>query len=376
MTQLGTGLGSQYPNVIDTKQTFRNGTVVLPDSDTRVDAEVLNDSLGAIVAIESTLGANVQGAYGSLAARLDALEAGGTGGAPLTNVVAFTDQTVVSLPGSAHQQGQQQLFYAVYDASMPRNLLAPGTFSMYSTTYNAVVTFGVPQSGTFMVAALAPDYVVPFTTPGTPPYSVTIPGATHGLGTALLFAQVYDDGTPAQALDPGSLSVHTSTFDVTLAFGTPQSGSVVLAVGSPRSVHSFTNQTSVTIPGATHGLGSANLLPTLYAPAGAELLRIGAGSLSVHPTTFEVTLTFAVAQSGTLVLAPVPSVMPVVFAVQPLGRGLAVPVFPTQRGLDDRVLGQLQRSLERLTAQVRTLESTTQMLLLQQGSAPAEDPIP
>ena len=95
--------------MIDTKQTFRNGTASLPDSDTRVDAELANDSLTAIVQIETTLGANVQGAYGSVAARLDALEAGGTGGIPLTNVVAFTDQTVVSLPGTAHQQGQQAL---------------------------------------------------------------------------------------------------------------------------------------------------------------------------------------------------------------------------------------------------------------------------
>ena len=80
----------------------------------------------------------------------------GSGGTPLTNVMAFTDQTVVSLPGSAHQQGQQALFYAVYDAATPRNALAPGIFTMYASTFNAVVTFAVPQSGMFMVAALTP----------------------------------------------------------------------------------------------------------------------------------------------------------------------------------------------------------------------------
>ena len=70
--------------------------------------------------IETTLGANVQGAFASLAARLEALESGGS---PLTNVLAFTSQTSVTLPGAAHQQGQQALLYQVYDASTPRQAL-------------------------------------------------------------------------------------------------------------------------------------------------------------------------------------------------------------------------------------------------------------
>ena len=375
MAQLGAGSGSNYPNVIDTRQTFRNGTVVLPDSDTRVDSEVLNDSLIAIVNIEETLGAGVQGSYGSVAARLAAIEAGGVGGTPLTNVVAFTDQTVVTLPGAAHQQGQQALFYAVYDASTPRNALAPGSFNMYATTYNAVVTFGVPQSGVFMVAALTPDFVTAFTTPGTPPYTVTIPGTTHGLAETYLFVQAYDAGTPAQAVEPGSLTVHATTRDVTLTFATPQSGSVVLAVGAPQYAQTFTNQTSVVIAGSTHGLGSANLLWTLYAPSGAEVMRIEPGALSVHPTTFEVTLAFAAPQSGTLVLAPVPGVTPVVFAVQPLQQLLALPASSTQRGTDDRLVAQLQRNVERLTARLAHLEALTQTFLLAQDIVPREEPV-
>ena len=363
--------------MIDTRQTFHNGTVVLPDSDTRVDSEVVNDSLIAIVNIEETLGVGVQGAYGSLAARLAAIESGGVGGAPLTNVVAFTDQTVVTLPGAAHQQGQQALFYAVYDASTPRNALAPGTFNMYATTYNAVVTFGVPQSGVFMVAALTPDYVTAFTTPGTPPYTVTIPGATHGLAEPYLFAQVYDAATPAQALEPGNLMVHTGTLDVTLTFAAPQSGTIVLAMGSPRFGQAFFDQTTVTIPGSTHGLGSPNLLHTVYAPGiGSEPFMIQAGSFSVHPTTFEVVLAFAVPQSGVLFLTPVPSVTPVVFAVQPLGRALPVPTLATTRSTDDRALAQLLRRVETLSARLVTLETAYQTLLLQHGSVPTEEPAP
>ena len=365
MAQLGSGNGSQYPNIIDTRQTFRNGTVVLPDSDTRLDSEVINDNLSATVAIETTLGANVQGAYGSLAARLDALEAGGVGGAPLTNVVAFTDQTVVSLPGAAHQQGQQELFYAVYDAATPRNVLAPGSFNMYATSYNAVVTFAVPQSGTFMVAALSPDYVTPFTTPGTPPYTVTIPGSTHGLGQTFLFVQAYDAATPAQALTLGSLSVHPTTKDVTLVFPTPVSGRVVLAVGSPHYVQSFTSQTTITVPGSTHGLASANLLHQVY-DASVQPAAIEPGGLSVHPSTFDVVLTFAVPQSGVLVLAPVPTAAPVVFSVQPVTAQRSVPFRSVRQGPDDYAVVQLQRSVATLSARLATLEASYATLLEQQ----------
>jgi hypothetical protein len=313
VSQLGAGFGTEYPNVIDIRQTYRNGTVVLPDSDTRVDSEVLNDALAAIIALETTLGAGVQGAFASLAARLAALEAGGDGGGgeiPLTNVLPFTNQTTVILPSAAHQQGQQELFYAVYDTQTPRNLLAPASFTMASTPEAAVLAFAVPQSGVFMVVALTPDYVTPFATPATPPYEVVIPGTTHGLGEPYLFVQVYDAGTPARALEPGSLAIHTTTFDVTLAFTTPQAGTVVLAVGTPRYVQPFTAATIVTIPGPTHGLGSAQLLGRVYAPDGATVRHLEPGAFSVHPTTFDVVVGFAVPQSGVLVLTPVTPVPP------------------------------------------------------------------
>ena len=360
--------------MIDTRQVFRNGTVVLPDSDTRVDAELCNDSLSAIINIETALGANIQGAYGSLAARLDAIEAGGSGGTPLTNVIAFTNQTVVSLPGSAHQQGQQALLYAVYDAATPRNVLSPGTFSMYATTYNAVVTFAVSQSGVFMVAALSPDYVAPFTMPATPPYEVTIPGSTHGLGQTYLFVQAYDAATPAQAISLGSVRVHPTTKDVTLASNTPMSGTVLLAVGSPRHVQAFTSQTTVTVLGSTHGLASANLLHQVYDDS-AQPVLIEAGSLSVHPTTFDVVLTFAVPQSGTLVLAPVPTTTPVVFAVRRIDTPLPAAFRTARQGPDDYAVVQLQRRVEALSAQLATLETAYQTLLLQQGRVPLEEPV-
>ena len=204
MAQLGSDFDSQYPNVIDTRQVYRNGTVVLPDSDTRLDAQALNGSMSAIINIEEALGANIQGAYGSLAARLEALEAGGTGGTPLTNVVAFTDQTVVSLPGAAHQQGQQALHYAVYDASHASQRSWPREHSYVRV--NVQCRRHVCRTAEWRVHGRGPHRRTmsrPIQRPGTPPYSATIPGSAHGLGDDVLFVQAYEARIPATASSRG-----------------------------------------------------------------------------------------------------------------------------------------------------------------------------
>lgn len=75
MAQLGSGNGTSYPGAIDTAQTFQNGTPLAPDSNTRIDAELVNDITAAILAIQTILGANPHGAFASLVARLVDLEA-------------------------------------------------------------------------------------------------------------------------------------------------------------------------------------------------------------------------------------------------------------------------------------------------------------
>lgn len=79
MTQLGSGNGTGWPTVLDTRQTYANGSNAAPDSNRRIDAEVINDLLALAVQIETILGTNPQGAFASVRARLDALL--GTGSA-------------------------------------------------------------------------------------------------------------------------------------------------------------------------------------------------------------------------------------------------------------------------------------------------------
>jgi uncharacterized protein YdbL (DUF1318 family) len=65
---------------------------------------------------------------------------------------------------------------------------------------------------------------------------------------------------------------------------------------------SFASQTTVVILGSMHQLGTANLLVGCY-DTSVPALRVQPNTVSVHPTLFDVTITFAVAQSGRCVVS-------------------------------------------------------------------------
>jgi hypothetical protein len=296
VAQLGAGFGSQYPTYIDTKQTYRNLPAAVPDSDTRLDAEALNDMLAAIVQVETALGANPGGAYGSLAARLAQFL---PGGAAIPNVLGFTGQSTVVLPGAVHRQQSQAILYQAWDTATPRNAVQPNSVTVDPTSYDFTMSFGLPQSGTVVLGAPSPLYTTRFTNLST----LVIPGTAHGLAFNKLFYQVYDAGTPAAAIQPGPLTIDAATRDVTLYFAVAQSGILVLSAGGPRYEVAFSGVSSLTIPGSVHGLGSSALLYQLY-DAGTPPAAFHAPA-TVHPTTFDVTVNLGVPQSGTLILTRV-----------------------------------------------------------------------
>lgn len=63
---------------------------------------------------------------------------------------------------------------------------------------------------------------------------------------------------------------------------------------------SFDTQTTVTILGSEHQLGTGNLLIGCYDGSG---MRVGSNTVSVDPTTYDVVVTFVVAQSGRCVVS-------------------------------------------------------------------------
>lgn len=133
--------------------------------------------------------------------------------------------------------------------------------------------------------------------------SVTILGTTHGFGTKNLIVSCYDNASPANHIQPSSYTVNGTTFDVVVNFATAQTGYCVInGSGPPKYATTFTNQTSVTVAGTTHNLGTADLTVHVYDSATGTRTMIVPQSVAVNSTTFDVTVTFAVAQSGRIVI--------------------------------------------------------------------------
>ena len=294
VAQLGSGEGSSYPHSIDTRQIFRNDVVAAPDSDTRIDAEEINDSLSAIVQIEESLGANVNGTYASLAARLGQRLGGA---AFVSNLVSFAGRQSLPILGSQHLLNTRAIIAQVYDSNLPRDALQPGLLTVHPTTFDVLVTFAAAQSGVIVLGAPMPRYAATF----GPTTNLTIPAATHGLAVPALVYALYDTATPAARIEPQSVTVHPTTREVLITFAVAQSGYVVLAEGTSRFTTTFTTVPSVTIPGPTHGLNSAGLLFQCYNSATPQA-AFEPQTVTIHPETFDVTLTFATPSSGTVVL--------------------------------------------------------------------------
>lgn len=116
----------------------------------------------------------------------------------------------------------------------------------------------------------------------------------------------------------------------------------------------FTAQTTVTVPGTTHGLGTKDLHMTVYDTSSPRVKEIVPNSKEVNPSTFDVVITFAQAQSGRLVLSAASSAA---------GTGMA----------DPGSNGLLVRTAP-LTTLARTLTGTANRLVCTNGNGVAGNP--
>ena len=213
------------------------------------------------------------------------------------------------LPGVAHGLGTAALHIGVYDSQTPCHRLRPGSVTVDASTYEVQITLAQPQACLVVLNAGRPavgptgNYSAPF----GPTTVLTIPASLHGLGTPTLLGTLYDDSTPRIEVDAGTMTVDTDSATVEFTFAQPQSGVVVLcgSMGSGGTVNSAValpgTALPVSIPQATHGLNTANVLVTVY-DARTPRHQVQPGRVTVDATTHEVVLSFAQAQAGTVVL--------------------------------------------------------------------------
>ena len=113
--------------------------------------------------------------------------------------------------------------------------------------------------------------------------SVTILGSAHGLGTANLLVECYDNGNPASLITPSTVTVSSTTFDVAITFATAQSGRcVVNGSGGNSTIWSVFGRTG-TVTAVSGDYGFSQITGTVsnsqVAP-GVDAVKIGAGTVT------------------------------------------------------------------------------------------------
>jgi len=131
-----------------------------------------------------------------------------------------------------------------------------------------VLTWNAGQWRPYNPAALGGAYAASFTAQT----SVTIAGSVHQLNTANLLVTCYDTESPQMEVEPDTISVNASTYDVTVNFAAAQSGRCVVSSGGS---------------GGSSGSGASLSTANTYAPGAKQTMAASAttAGLSVTPGT-------------------------------------------------------------------------------------------
>jgi hypothetical protein len=220
-------------------------------------------------------------------------------------VQSFPATQSVTVLGSAHGFGTNNLLVQVYDTATPRLRLLPDSITIHPSTFDVTVTFAQPQAGFVVIAGarLAPGPSAHVAQGFVAQTLVTIPATAHGFGHPNLLIQVVDGGPLMTVLEPTQVTVNDNTYAVTVTFAQPQTGFVLIAGAVNRSLaplpgFAFTTTATWPVSGATHGFGTWHTLAQTYAAAPPTLV-------TMNSTSFDVTATFALNQSGRMVLSGV-----------------------------------------------------------------------
>lgn len=141
---------------------------------------------------------------------------------PTTHATSFTSATTVTVTGSTHQLGTADLSVLVYSAGGAQ--VIPGAVSVNPSTFDVIVTFIEAQTGRVVLTKMQ-SAAVSF----TGQTSVVITGATHGLLTTNLTPTCFDSS--GAIFRPGSVTVNSSTRDVTFSFISAATGRCIVQGG-------------------------------------------------------------------------------------------------------------------------------------------------
>jgi phage tail P2-like protein len=149
-----------------------------------------------------------------------------------------------------------QLLFKIYDDSPSRKEVIPDNIEV-SATGVITLLFDTPQVGLLL---LANNYTYEHAFSVTSPYLVSIPSATHGLGTGINFGVVvYTNESPRKQIFPSDITIDASTGNIVVAFDSDQDGSIVIRKPFNhyiKYVNITTTGQQVVIPFSEHLLGA------------------------------------------------------------------------------------------------------------------------
>jgi hypothetical protein len=136
----------------------------------------------------------------------------------------------------------------------------------------------------------APNYSQAFT-------AQTSVALTHGLGTPNLILACFDGSD--NHLEPSGWTIAgAAPYAITVSFSAAQTGRcVVNGNGSSKYSAAFSSQTSISVPGTTHLLGTCDVHVAIF-DAGSPSQRVEPNAVTCNSTTKDIALSFAVSQSG------------------------------------------------------------------------------
>jgi len=220
----------------------------------------------------------------------------------------FTNQTTLTIPAATHGLGHAALRLAIYDAGTPRQRLRP-LVRVDPTTFDITATFLQTQSGLLVAQGATPpigplgNKRITFSLPAGG--SFVVPGTQHGYGTDHLLIDVFDNSTPNIWLPDVPVSVHPTTFDVTVSALQALSGTIILSAAADTGTANaalpiaLPSGGTLTIPATTHGLTASSLGVQLFDTQGVEVIP---GRVSLDPVTLALAVTTLQAFTGTLIV--------------------------------------------------------------------------
>ncbi len=219
---------------------------------------------------------------------------GSSGGGRANYSQAFTSQTAVTL---THNLATQNVLVVCYDSS-DQQIGADDVTIGASDPWNTTVNFTSAQTGRCVVNGNGGDGQANYSQAFTSETAVTL---THNLGTPNVLAACYDSSDQHIGADDVTIG-GSDPWDVTVNFETAQTGRcVVNGRSGGRYVETFTAQTTVTVTGTTHGLGTPYVDVECFDDSSPRE-RVEPDLVTVADSTHDVVITFFSAETGRCVL--------------------------------------------------------------------------